>query len=1628
MLHFKKILLLSGLFICFVVFANLPKNEQPPTEPPCDKCSQSCNACLQYNVLFGRMINEPELPTGNFSVYTLLPTPSIYTPGKLVFSHPLASKIATYTQNIPSGSDFAAQIQVDQEKVLYLFKTGSAYGYPEGAFASRVKNYAMRLDADKKPTSSTTPAFIKLVNTDSSVVLYSCETKKPINFTTPSGRILTPTSPGVQLDVKYDDADSIRQIYSGTDGLADVVSTGTDSYQIRLYSVQQVTVPVSEKDLYTFTGSPHTVYDVIKPAGTLNNNKVLFNKTVNGKTFPTTFIYNDAIEDWELINGDGADIIETKKIRSKTSGTENYVETKTVRYKNGPIAYQEKSFVEKLPFGKVEVKKEVGDSSYGLVTKTYYYTDSSQTGSYSKISGVEYPDRWEKFYYDSYGRTTRKVTPFNNNLFSSADSVNIEEIQSYASVYSQDQPEVDDLRPRIVEKRINGITVAKTYFAYYRDNTTGEYVEIEEKAHSASANFGAVGNLRTTKRYYNLNSDSASQGRLKTVQFPDGRLDTYTYSYGNFVPAANYGAYSFTEVQTGLASKTRIVHGTVESPAGYSNKTTADEQIWDRYGNLVVSQTFAYIDGNYIRITWTEYRYDLQNREISQCDSNNKLIEKTWSCCALASETNWDGTVITYSYDDLMRKTVERKVGIGNQADIIKTFAYDANNNIISETIAGGNLSLITQNAYDIAKRLVSHTDQSGLTTTYSYDVTSVPGKIDKTILPGGFTRNAEYYASGEKKSVTGTAQVAQYFSYGVNSDGSVWNKRKQASENSARWEKSTSNMLEQSILEEKSGFNGIVNIVNTYNNNGLLTKTTQPGSAPFLYEYDETRELYRQCLDVNNNGIMDLIGPDQISQYEKKYDSNWEISVEKAYSTNGTADATTHSIQKQRLNGFVENIISETQSTDIYGNTTVQTQTVDRNAKTVTVNQLSPASTVSQQIVTVNGLKVSQRSETNLITTFGYDGLGRMISATDPRIGKTTVTYHTEAGKKGLIASITDPAGNSATYDYDSTTGRLLWEKNALNRYTRYAYNDHGQVTNVWGDVQYPIQFDYDQFGQKTTMRTFRENAAWNGMTWPSNVNGDLTTWTYDAASGLVTSKTDAKGKSVNYTYTVDGKLASRTWARGIVTNYTYDSATGKLLKADYSDTTPDITYTYNRSRQIATIQDAAGTRTFTYDDTFNQIKETISGIYCKDLNKSYTTTGMKGQIQGFAIGDVQNYTYTYNDYGRISKITTPMGDFNYTRLANSDLILQMTRPNGVTSSWSYEDKRNLLTQVQNGSVSDFGYTNNAIGNRTAMSRAGSAFTVPDTISYSYNSRSEVIGAVSNQNSAYNYAYSFDPIGNRLTANLAGTSYNYTTNMLNQYTVVNSKQPTYDDDGNMLTNGGWTYTWNGENRMVQAVNGNTKLQFVYDYMGRRIEKKVFDGDTVVSHNRFVYDDYKQVEELDAFNSNSVLKRYSWQPEAVGLDVPLSMTDVATAKNYAYTLDANKNVSDLTDAQGNVVAHYEYSPFGTHTAIGSYTGNPFRFSSEVFDSETGLIYYNYRYYNPNLGRWINRDPILEFAFRGLFVNVADNTTTFLETSSLTEKMPYLFTSNAPTDLLDNLGLLINIGAFKCNIKISCQFG
>ena len=382
--------------------------------------------------------------------------------------------------------------------------------------------------------------------------------------------------------------------------------------------------------------------------------------------------------------------------------------------------------------------------------------------------------------------------------------------------------------------------------------------------------------------------------------------------------------------------------------------------------------------------------------------------------------------------------------------------------------------------------------------------------------------------------------------------------------------------------------------------------------------------------------------------------------------------------------------------------------------------------------------------------------------------------------------------------------------------------------------------------------------------------------------------------------------------------------------------------------------------------------------------MTYNYASEGVKGRYLGFALDNLANSTYSYDNYGRINQITGFGGTFDYSRVPGSELIENLIRPNGVNTAWSYEANRDLVTQVANGSVSTYGYANDALGRRTSMSRGGSVFTVPDILTYGYNDRSEVISAQSNVDENYAYSYSFDPIGNRLNSSLAGADWAYTTNNLNQYTQLvkgtDTWDPTYDDDGNMLTRMGWTQVWNGENRLIETSRGDTRLTFVYDYMGRRIEKKVFTGEVLTKHLRFVYNEYKLVEELDALNNNATLRRYTWQPDDIGLDVPLSIFDLVENKTYFYHTDANKNVTELTDSEGAVVAHYEYSPFGMVTKLsGDYAAtNPFRFSSEYYDSETGLVYYNYRYYDPQLGRWLSRDPVEEKGGENLYSICCNN--------------------------------------------------
>ncbi|MCF6176472.1 MAG: RHS repeat-associated core domain-containing protein [Victivallaceae bacterium] len=167
--------------------------------------------------------------------------------------------------------------------------------------------------------------------------------------------------------------------------------------------------------------------------------------------------------------------------------------------------------------------------------------------------------------------------------------------------------------------------------------------------------------------------------------------------------------------------------------------------------------------------------------------------------------------------------------------------------------------------------------------------------------------------------------------------------------------------------------------------------------------------------------------------------------------------------------------------------------------------------------------------------------------------------------------------------------------------------------------------------------------------------------------------------------------------------------------------------------------------------------------------------------------------------------------------------------------------------------------------------------------------------------------------------------------------------------------------------------------------MGRRISKKVYTHNgtdwVLDKHQKFVYDNYVQIAEYNAMTTDTLAKSYLRSLNETLLSM-IDSTDLpaGATRRYYYNIDGNKNVRSMIDAAGTIVAEYKYAPFGQITSQSGImaTANPFRFSSEYHDDETGLVYYNFRYYSPELGRWLNRDPIKEKGGFNLYGMVGNN--------------------------------------------------
>jgi RHS repeat-associated protein len=207
-----------------------------------------------------------------------------------------------------------------------------------------------------------------------------------------------------------------------------------------------------------------------------------------------------------------------------------------------------------------------------------------------------------------------------------------------------------------------------------------------------------------------------------------------------------------------------------------------------------------------------------------------------------------------------------------------------------------------------------------------------------------------------------------------------------------------------------------------------------------------------------------------------------------------------------------------------------------------------------------------------------------------------------------------------------------------------------------------------------------------------------------------------------------------------------------------------------------------------------------------------------------------------------------------------------------------------------------------------------------------------------------------------------------------------------YDGDGNLTWDGLLAYTYDCADELTAVTLTNAwKTAYAYDGLGRRRIRK----DYTWTHNLWaetneVHYVYAGMNVLQERNANNVpLVTYT---RGIGLsshsaataDGLLARTD-ANGPAY-YHDDANGNVTALVNGSGTVVAKYLYDSFGNTLGMWGYlaAGNTYRFSSKEVDARTGLYYYGYRWYDPNLQRWLNQDPIQERGGINLYRFVGNN--------------------------------------------------
>ena len=616
-----------------------------------------------------------------------------------------------------------------------------------------------------------------------------------------------------------------------------------------------------------------------------------------------------------------------------------------------------------------------------------------------------------------------------------------------------------------------------------------------------------------------------------------------------------------------------------------------------------------------------------------------------------------------------------------------------------------------------------------------------------------------------------------------------------------------------------------------------------------------------------------------------------------------------------------------------------------------------------------------------NITSEYKYDVLGNVIEVNDPNGDITKFAYN----NLNKLTKITSPSPynyiTNFSYNQNNLLSMVEKEISGPNQLVEYTYDILDNIEKSTDTLFNTTAFYYDKSENFSELKDAEENS---------------TKYEYDERN-LLWKVTDANGDVTEFSYTPNDKLAEINDANNNVTSYAYDGF-DRLTKITYPDDSnevfgydaasnvtswksrnnetiyyeydalnrlivknrpgePNITFLYGIAGQIVEVNDRGDLTQYTYDRIGRVVD--VNNPEGRLVSYEYDERGLRTKL---IYPDSSFITYEYDAMSRLTKIiddsNTVLAEYEYDQLSRRTLL---TLANDANAVYEY-DLVDRLTQLTNhysdtNSLSFYYNSYDNVGNRLSM-------LVDDTDEHSYDYDCLYQLKEVNYPDDEMVTYYYDSLGNRMQT-VNGSTTNYSSNNLNQYTAVGGVSYSYDNNGNLTNDGTYKYYYDCENRLTDVNNQSDEplASYKYDYLGRRVSKTQY---LTLKTQNYVYDGAQVIAEYDG--NDVLLRRYFY---GVGIDEPLAMY-VAGSGYYYYHFDGLGSVVALSNTDGEVVEFYEYDVFGAPTIWDVNTmdiveestiGNPYLFTGRRFDDETGNYYYRARYYSPEIGRFLQTDPI-----------------------------------------------------------------